>query len=90
MIQYIILIIVAIIIIINVTIVSTDKNLTKFQDWFFGRSKIPEFYIVELEGNDKIFVYKIYEKGPNRGLIELIEIKEKKNDNNKNNIHTNI
>lgn len=80
MIQYIILTIVAVIIIINVIIVSTDKNLIKFIDWFFGRSKFPEFSIVELEGNDKIFVYKVYEKGPKRGIIELIKIKEIKNE----------
>jgi hypothetical protein len=90
MILYIILSLLIIIIIFNIIIVSTNRNLTRFQDWFFGRSKIPEYFIIELEGNDKIFVYKVYEKGPNRGLIELIETKEKKNDNNKDNINTNI
>ena len=90
MILYIILSLLIIIIIFNIIIVSTDRNLVKFKDWFFNRSKIPEYFIIELEGNDKIFVYKVYEKGPNRGLIELIETKEKKNDNNKDNINTNI
>jgi len=61
MITYIMISLLVIIIIFNIIIVSTDRNLVKFKDWFFNRSKIPEYFIIELEGKIK-FSYIKYTK----------------------------